>query len=89
MKLIHTADWHLGGKLHEQERSGEHERFLHWLKNPLCDERPDALLVAGEAFDTFAPSNRALDAAYANFDAVRKLTRAAHRGKKRRSFLPQ
>jgi len=64
MKIIHTADWHLGGKLHEQERSGEHERFLHWLKDLLRDERPDALLVAGDVFDTFTPSNRALELYY-------------------------
>ncbi|HNX34880.1 MAG TPA: exonuclease SbcCD subunit D C-terminal domain-containing protein [Kiritimatiellia bacterium] len=64
MKILHTSDWHLGGKLHEQDRSGEHERFLAWLAALLREERPDALVIAGDVFDTFAPSNRALELYY-------------------------
>jgi len=64
MKLLHTSDWHLGGKLHEQDRAGEHALFLEWLKGLLCEERPDALVIAGDVFDTFTPSNRALELYY-------------------------
>ena len=64
MKLLHTSDWHLGGKLHEQDRTREHEQFLEWLTTLLRAERPDALVVAGDVFDTFTPSNRALELYY-------------------------
>jgi len=59
MKIIHTADWHLGGRLHDQERYAEHEAFAGWLKDLLGRETPDALVIAGDLFDTCAPSNRA------------------------------
>lgn len=64
MKLLHTSDWHLGGKLHEQDRAVEHARFLEWLKELLREERPDVLVIAGDVFDTFSPSNRALELYY-------------------------
>ena len=51
MKLIHTADWHLGQTFHGQERHIEHQAFLAWLLDTLDSRRPDALLIAGDVFD--------------------------------------
>ena len=62
MKIIHTSDWHLGARLHEEDRSAEHGVFLDWLLEQLKEERPDALLVAGDVFDTSAPSASAMKA---------------------------
>lgn len=59
MKIVHTSDWHLGGRLHDQDRYAEHEAFGAWLLDLLRQEQPDALIVAGDIFDTCAPSNRA------------------------------
>ncbi|RKR02448.1 exodeoxyribonuclease I subunit D [Kushneria sinocarnis] len=56
MKLIHTADWHLGQQLHNQSREYEHRRFLDWLLETLSERRPDALLIAGDIFDVVNPS---------------------------------
>ena len=44
MKLIHTADWHLGQTFHGQERHVEQRAFLDWLLTTLDTRRPDALL---------------------------------------------
>ena len=60
MKIIHTSDWHLGAKLHEEDRSDEHRAFLDWLLGQLKEEKPDALLIAGDIFDTTAPSASAM-----------------------------
>jgi exonuclease SbcD len=30
MKILHTADWHLGQLFHEYDRTYEHQQFLHW-----------------------------------------------------------
>ena len=62
MKIIHTSDWHLGARLHEEDRSAEHVAFLEWLLEQIKAERPDALLVAGDVFDTTAPSASAMKA---------------------------
>ncbi|RJG23011.1 exonuclease SbcCD subunit D C-terminal domain-containing protein [Massilia cavernae] len=56
MRLLHTSDWHLGQTLHNYERSYEHQRFLDWLLDTIVEEQADALLVAGDIFDTANPS---------------------------------
>ena len=55
MRLLHTSDWHLGQTLHGFERRFEHDRFLDWLLTTLEQEEVDALLVAGDIFDTANP----------------------------------
>nr|WP_297460094.1 exonuclease SbcCD subunit D C-terminal domain-containing protein [uncultured Halomonas sp.] len=64
MKLIHTADWHLGQTFHGQERHIEHQAFLAWLLDTLDSRRPDALLIAGDVFDVVNPSLRAQELLY-------------------------
>lgn len=56
MKLLHTADWHLGHRLHGHERYFEHRSFLDWLLNEISERDIDGLLVAGDIFDTANPS---------------------------------
>ena len=56
MRLIHTADWHLGQSFHGQERHTEHRAFLNWLLDTLVERDADALLVAGDIFDVVNPS---------------------------------
>lgn len=55
MKLLHTADWHLGHQLHGHDRYYEHQCFLDWLAATIDERQPDALLVAGDLFDTANP----------------------------------
>ena len=59
MKIIHTSDWHLGARLHEEDRSQEQKDFLEWLAELMKDERPNALVVSGDVFDMKAPSPQA------------------------------
>ncbi len=69
MKIIHTSDWHLGARLHGQERGAEHDVFLAWLLDAIREERPDALLVSGDVFDVRQPAPAA-QARYYNFLAT-------------------
>lgn len=55
MKILHTADWHLGHQLHGHDRRFEHDAFLDWLTDTLKARQIDALLVAGDLFDTANP----------------------------------
>lgn len=55
MKILHTSDWHLGHQLHGYNRDYEHQAFLDWLAETLEQQQVDALLVAGDIFDTANP----------------------------------
>jgi DNA repair protein SbcD/Mre11 len=59
MKILHTSDWHLGRTLYGKKRYEESEAFLGWLAEAIQTHEVDALLVAGDVFDTTTPSNRA------------------------------
>ena len=56
MKILHTADWHLGQSLYGFDRLDEQRRFLGQLCEVVAEERPDAMVVAGDVFDISMPS---------------------------------
>ena len=56
MKILHTADWHIGQLFHEYDRTYEHQQFLNWLIDNLRDEQVDVLLISGDVFDLSNPS---------------------------------
>lgn len=56
LRIIHTADWHLGHALHGISRHYEHQKFLDWLLEQLSRQQADVLMVAGDIFDTANPS---------------------------------
>ena len=56
LRIIHTADWHLGHHLHGVSRDYEHQQFLDWLLLQLEQQQADVLIVAGDIFDTANPS---------------------------------
>lgn len=55
LKIIHTADWHLGHRLHGLSRKYEHECFLSWLLLQIEQTKADALIIAGDIFDSANP----------------------------------
>ena len=57
LRIIHTADWHLGHSLHGVSRSLEHKEFLTWLLNELKIKHADVLIIAGDIFDSANPSS--------------------------------
>lgn len=59
MRFLHTSDWHLGRTLYGKKRYEEFQRFLDWTLNTLLEQKIEALIIAGDIFDTTAPSNRA------------------------------
>lgn len=56
MKILHTADWHIGQLFHEYDRGYEHQQFLDWLVKLLQAEQIDVLLISGDVFDISNPS---------------------------------
>lgn len=59
MRILHTADWHIGQTLNGWSRDHEHRAFLDHLHDVILAEDVDALLVAGDVFDGINPSGEA------------------------------
>ena len=65
MRVLHTADWHLGQHfLTGQERTTEQQAFLDWLLLTVQAQGIDALVIAGDIFDTQSPSYTAQELYY-------------------------
>lgn len=56
IRILHTADWHLGQTFFGYDRTGEHEAFLDWLSEEIKRNEIDALIIAGDVFDVSNPS---------------------------------
>ena len=64
MKLLHTSDWHLGKRLEDFSRIEEQQAVLQEICEIAEREQVDAVLVAGDLFDTFNPPTEAVDLFY-------------------------
>ncbi len=78
LKLLHTSDWHLGRTLYLKKRYSEFQSFLDWLIQQIQLLAPDVLIVAGDIFDTTAPSNKAQEIYYQFLCKVATLTKCQH-----------
>ncbi|WP_039056275.1 exonuclease subunit SbcD [Enterobacter sp. Bisph1] len=59
MRIIHTSDWHLGQNFYSKNRAAEHDAFLDWLLSSAETHQVDAIIVAGDIFDTGSPPSYA------------------------------
>ncbi|WP_319481260.1 exonuclease subunit SbcD [uncultured Draconibacterium sp.] len=64
MKILHTSDWHLGKRLDDFSRLEEQQAVLQEICEIADNEQVDAVLVAGDLFDTFNPPTEAVDLLY-------------------------
>lgn len=74
MKILHTSDWHVGSTLYGRKRYDESEHFLHWLVETIKNHSLEALLIAGDIFDTSTPSNTAQELYYRFLNEVSRTT---------------
>jgi len=58
MKILHTADWHIGKVLHKQDLEIDFLYFSDWLIQTIKIEKINVLLVSGDIFDLANPSNK-------------------------------
>lgn len=59
MRILHTSDWHLGQHFMGKTRQAEHQAFCTWLIEQVRTQAVDAMLIAGDIFDTGAPPSYA------------------------------
>lgn len=76
MRILHTADWHLGKTLEGRSRLNEQAQFLDELHQIVLDEKIDVVLMAGDAFDTVNPPAAAEQLFYDS------LSRLSNKGKR-------
>ncbi|GAB3953171.1 exonuclease SbcCD subunit D [Spirosoma harenae] len=76
MKILHTADWHLGKRLQDFQRLQEQRDVLAEIIQIADREEPDLVLIAGDLFDTFNPDPKAEDLLYST---LKDLTANGHR----------
>ena len=72
MKILHTADWHVGRTLRGHSRADEHRAVLDEIVQLAGDERVDLVLVAGDQFDRAVPTPESEQIVY---DALLRLAR--------------
>ncbi|MFK5985430.1 MAG: exonuclease subunit SbcD [Pseudomonadota bacterium] len=71
MRLLHTSDWHLGKKLESFSRLKEQKAVMQEICDIADKKQVDAIVVAGDIFDTFNPPVEAIELFY---KTVRKLS---------------
>lgn len=64
MRFLHTGDWHVGKTLRGRSRADEHRAVLAEIAAIADDRRIDAVLVAGDLFDTAAPGPESEEIVY-------------------------
>ncbi|MTI19102.1 exonuclease SbcCD subunit D [Rhodobacteraceae bacterium RKSG542] len=56
VRILHTADWHIGQTINGWDRTFEHAFFFKELKEIVVREAVDAVLISGDVFDNQNPS---------------------------------
>ncbi len=59
MRILHTSDWHLGQHFIGKSRLPEHQKFINWLVDKVDEYQIDAIVIAGDVFDTGTPPSYA------------------------------
>ncbi|MDP4084381.1 MAG: exonuclease SbcCD subunit D [Bacillota bacterium] len=60
MKFIHTADWHLGKLVHGVSMIENQKEVLDQFVKLVEEERPDAVVIAGDLYDRSVPPTEAV-----------------------------
>ena len=59
MRILHTSDWHLGQNFMNHSREREHAVLIDWVLEQVEAHAVDAVLIAGDIFDTGTPPSYA------------------------------
>lgn len=76
-RILHTADWHLGKQLMDQERHADHQRFLEHFLTAVQDHAVDAIIISGDVFDGVNPPAKSEELYYTMLARLHSLGIAA------------
>ncbi|WP_405217904.1 exonuclease SbcCD subunit D [Agrococcus sp. Ld7] len=71
MRLLHTSDWHVGRTFHGSDTVDALAEVLRELARLVREHRIDAVLVAGDVYDSAMPAGRHVDALTAALADIR------------------
>ncbi len=80
IRILHTADWHIGQTLRGFSREHEHRNVFRRLEEIIVERNVDALIIAGDVFDSQNPSGEAQQLFY---DTLVRLSRDCFRQPRR------
>lgn len=72
MKILHTADWHIGKLLHKYNLAEDMDLFIDWLEELIVENSIDVILLAGDVFDLANPSAEARRQYYTSLLKIQK-----------------
>ena len=72
MKILHTADWHLGVRTEGRSRINEQREIMSEIVKIARDEKIDVVLISGDIYDQAVPTSEAEDLFY---ETLEKLTK--------------
>lgn len=72
MRILHTADWHIGQTFYQYDRTYEHQQFLNWLADTIKKEDIELLIISGDVFDMANPSATSVKLFYSFLNSARK-----------------
>lgn len=73
IRILHTADWHLGKQLHGADLTAAHRFFFDWLVETVEKQEVDLVLVSGDLFDRLNPSPDSEDLLIGTVERLRSL----------------
>jgi exonuclease SbcD len=89
MRLLHTSDWHVGKQIRNRSRMAEYEAVLEELTQIAIDHKVDAVVIAGDVFDSKVPPPEAEKLVYEtllrlHFEGIRVVLAAGNHDNERR-----
>jgi len=69
-RILHTADWHLGKQLMDQERHADHLRFQECFLSTVAEQSIDAVIISGDIFDGVNPPAKSEELYYTTLAAL-------------------
>jgi len=72
MRILHTADWHIGKRLHKTDLAKDFDLFINWLCEYLDKNPVDVLLISGDVFDFSNPSSESRNQYYKTLIKLKK-----------------
>lgn len=70
IRILHTADWHLGREFHGTDLSEAHQAFFDWLAGEIAERDIDVVVMAGDIFDRALPPVKAIELFNRNVDRL-------------------
>ncbi|MBM4359430.1 MAG: exonuclease subunit SbcD [Deltaproteobacteria bacterium] len=87
MRILHTSDWHLGVTFCDRSRADAQRHFLDWLLATVEARAIDAVVIAGDVFDTANPTAEALALYYGFLADLARLDARTSTGGRRTAII--